>query len=324
MIEELNTRIGIVEVDEEANYGRFSMTPLERGYGTTLGNSLRRILLSSLPGAAISNIKIDNVHHEFSTVKGVVDDVPEIILNVKGIAVSKLSEGPIVLNLDVEGPRRVLAKDISPDVEIEISNPEHYIATVNESGRLQMELTVVSGKGYALAEQNKDEDAPLGTIPIDSSFTPVKKVNFTVENTRVGQMTDYDKLTLEVWTNGTVTPQEAVSLGAQILIDHLTHFAELPNYEFEEEEEEILEEVDQGRLLSTNIEDLDLSLRSFNCLKRANIGTVGDIVAKSVEELWKIKNFGKKSFAEVESKMEELRLTLRSEAEEEDEDEEEE
>lgn len=316
MIEKLNTKIEILEIDEKNNRGRFVISPLERGYGTTLGNSMRRVLLSSLPGSAISSIKFDEgVLHEFSTVKGVIEDVPEIILNIKGIAIKKLTdnEGPIKLRLDVEGPKIVTAGDIVGDAELDIVNKDHYIATVNDEGSIHMDLQVSDGTGYSTADQHKPEELQIGEISIDSSFTPVGKVNFIVEKTRVGQTIDYDKLTLEVETNGTITPQEAVSDGAQILINYLNFFTELPNIEEEqvievEDEEEI---DDNEQVLSLTLEELDLSLRAFNCLKRAGINTVGEIIEVPEDELSKIKNFGKKSFIEVKEKIEGLGLELK-------------
>ena len=313
MIESLNTKIEILEIDESNNLGRFVISPLERGYGTTLGNSMRRVLLSSLPGSAISSIKFDEgVLHEFTTVKGVIEDVPEIILNLKGIAIKNVGDNsePIKLRLDIKGPKIVTAGDISQDVNLEIVDKDHYIATVNDEGELHLDLTVMSGSGYSIADQHKEEDAAIGTIPIDASFTPVGKVNYIVEKTRVGQTIDFDKLILEVTTNGTITPQEAVSEGAQILINYLDFFTELPDLDEEETviemEEEEEDETDQ--LLSITIEELDLSLRAFNCLKRAELDTVGKILEVPVDELAKIKNFGKKSFVEVKEKIEDLGL----------------
>ncbi len=320
MVNKLNTKVEILEIDEEASYGKFSMAPLERGYGTTLGNSLRRVLLSSLPGTAISSIKFDDgVPHEFSTIPGVMEDVTEIVLNLKGVAIKRLdNKGEVAnLRLDVEGPKIVTAGDIQDNTDVEIVNRDHYICTVNSEGAIHMDLVVIDGSGYTLADQNKSESDPIGTIAIDSSFTPVSKVNYSVENTRVEQITDYDKLILEVWANGTVTPQEAVAAGSQVLMDHLNLFTELPNYVFEEEEVEVEEEVDEENLiLEKPIEDLDLSLRSYNCLKRANINTVGDILEYEVSELKKIRNFGKKSFTEVESKIDELGLQLTDKSDE--------
>ena len=315
MIEKLNTKIEILEIDEKNNLGRFVISPLERGYGTTLGNGMRRVLLSSLPGSAISSIKFDEgVLHEFTTVKGVIEDVPEIILNIKGIAIKKIAENsePITLRLDVKGPKIVTARDISGDTNLEIVNKDHYIATINDEGSINMDLTVIDGSGYSVADQHKVENAPIGLISIDSSFTPVKKVNFIVEKTRVGQTIDYDKLILEVTTNGTLNPQEAVSDGAQILINYLNFFTELPNVDEEEIQIEVEEEEDENEhLLQLTIEELDLSLRAFNCLKRADLNTVGDILEIPIDELSRIKNFGKKSFTEVKAKIEDLGLELK-------------
>ncbi len=315
MINKLNTKIEILNINEETNYGKFTLSPLERGYGTTLGNSLRRVLLSSLPGTAISSIKFDEgVLHEFTTVKGVIEDVPEIILNIKGIAIKKLVEhsDPIKLRLDVQGPKIVTAGDITGEVDLEIVNKDHYICTVNDEGSIHMELNVIDGKGYTLADQNKSEDDPIGLIAIDSSFTPVKKVNYQVENTRVEQIIDYNKLILEVWTNGTITPQEAVSEGAQILINYLDFFTELPDLDEEIQVEVEEDDSEDNQVLSITVEELDLTLRSFNCLKRAGLNTVGDIIEKDSDFLSKIKNFGKKSFDEVEAKIQELGLELKS------------
>lgn len=315
MIDKLNTKIEILNINEDNNYGKFSLSPLERGYGTTLGNSLRRVLLSSLPGTAISSIKFDDgVLHEFTTVKGVIEDVPEIILNIKGIAIKRLVENfePVQLRLDVKGPKIVTAGDITGDVNLEIINKDHYICTVNDEGSINMELNVIKGSGYSLADQNKSEDDPIGLIAIDSSFTPVKKVNYQVEDTRVGQTIDYNKLILEVWTNGTITPQEAVSEGAQVLINYLDFFTELPDLDEEIFQDEEEEETEDNQVLSITIEELDLSLRSFNCLKRVGLSTVGDIVSKDRVWLSKIKNFGAKSFDEVEEKINSLGLELKS------------
>lgn len=313
MVKTLDTKVDILELDETQHYGKFCMSPLERGYGTTLGNALRRILLASMPGTAIASIKFDEeVMHEFSTVPGVLEDVPELILNLKGIAIRKLVEPgeSIRLRLDVEGPKIVTAGDISDHVDLEIVNRDHYLCTVNDQGELHMDLVVIDGDGYRLADQNKHEDDPIGTIAIDSSFTPVRKVNFTVENTRVGQITDYDKLIIEVQTDGTITPQEAMAQGARVLIDHLNLFSALPDIQVQEvgedEEEEVVDT--ENDLLRRPIEDLDLSLRSYNCLKRAGIHLIDDIVSKDVSELAKIRNFGKKSFAEVREKIEALGL----------------
>lgn len=318
MIEKLDTNIEILDINEEDHYGKFALYPLERGYGTTIGNSIRRVLLSSLPGSSVSKILIEGVLHEFSTIDGVVEDVPEIILNIKGLDIKKIGEEDVTLFLDIQGPKIVTAKDISKDSSIEIANPDHYIATVNDKANLFISLEVTDGKGYQLSDQNKSESDPIGTIAIDSSFTPVEKVNYYVENTRVGEATDYDKLIIEVWTNGTISPQEALSEGANIIINDFKYFRDLPNVSFVEEEvkEEQAEEVvvdNTDQQLEKTIEEMDLSLRSFNCLKRAGFDTVSDIVEKSEAELKTIKNFGKKSLEEVKDKVHEMGLSLKDE-----------
>ena len=316
MIEKLDTNIQILDIDEEENYGKFALYPLERGYGTTIGNSMRRVLLSSLPGSSVSKILIDGVLHEFSIIEGVVEDVPEIILNIKGLNLKKHSDEDVTLFLEIEGPKIVTAKDIKEDALVEIANPDHYIATVNDKSKLLIAMDVTNGNGYRISEDNKDEKDPIGTIAIDSSFTPVEKVNFTVENTRVGESTDYDKLIIEVWTDGTVTPQEALSTGSSILIDNFSFFNELPGKTFPPEEievEEEIEEEDVNEDLGRTIEELDLSLRSFNCLKRAGFNTVADIIKVSESELKTIKNFGKKSLTEVIDKIHELGFSLKDE-----------
>ncbi|MFO3667889.1 MULTISPECIES: DNA-directed RNA polymerase subunit alpha [Anaerococcus] len=316
MIEKLNTDIEILDINEENHYGKFALYPLERGYGTTIGNSMRRVLLSSLPGSSVSKILIDGVLHEFSVIDGVVEDVPEIILNIKGLRVKKHSEEDVTLFLDIEGPKIVTAKDIKEDALVEIANPDHYIATVNDKSKLLIAMDVTNGKGYRISEDNKDEADPIGTIAIDSSFTPVEKVNYTVENTRVGESTDYDKLIIEVWTNGTVSPQEALAEGSSILMENFSFFNELPDKQFPPEEEEIIDEQEEESLdegLDKTIEELDLSLRSFNCLKRAGFDTVADIIAVPESELKTIKNFGKKSLTEVIDKIHELGFVLKDE-----------
>lgn len=318
MIEKLDTNIQILDINEEENYGKFALYPLERGYGTTIGNSMRRVLLSSLPGSSVSKILIEGVLHEFSTIDGVVEDVPEIVLNIKGLDVTKHTDEDVTLFLDIEGPKIVTAKDIKEDSSVEIANPDHYIATVNEKSRLFIAMDVTDGKGYRISEENKKESDPIGAIAIDSSFTPVKKVNFTVENTRVGESTDYDKLIMEVWTNGTITPQEALAEGSSILIDNFSFFTELPNQQFPPEVEEVEEEVNDeeenlNEDLAMTIEEMDLSLRSFNCLKRAGFNRVSDIIEVTESELKAIKNFGKKSLTEVIEKLDELGLSLKDE-----------
>ena len=316
MIDKIETNIEILDIREEDHYGKFALYPLERGYGTTIGNSMRRVLLSSLPGSSVSKILIDGVLHEFSIIDGVVEDVPEIILNIKGLNVKKHSDEDVTLFLEIEGPKIVTAKDIKEDALVEIANPDHYIATVNDKSKLLIAMDVTNGNGYRISEDNKDEKDPIGTIAIDSSFTPVEKVNFTVENTRVGESTDYDKLIIEVWTNGTVTPQEALAEGSSILIDNFSFFKELPGKTFPPEEIEVEEEIveeDTNEDLDRTIEELDLSLRSFNCLKRAGFNTVADIIAVPESELKTIKNFGKKSLTEVIDKIHELGFSLKDE-----------
>ncbi|MBZ2386135.1 DNA-directed RNA polymerase subunit alpha [Anaerococcus murdochii] len=316
MIDKIETNIEILDIREEDHYGKFALYPLERGYGTTIGNSMRRVLLSSLPGSSVSKILIDGVLHEFSIIDGVVEDVPEIILNIKGLNVKKHSDEDVTLFLEIEGPKIVTAKDIKEDALVEIANPDHYIATVNDKSKLLIAMDVTNGNGYRISEDNKDEKDPIGTIAIDSSFTPVEKVNFTVENTRVGESTDFDKLIIEVWTNGTVTPQEALAEGSSILIDNFSFFKELPGKTFPPEEIEVEEEIveeDTNEDLDRTIEELDLSLRSFNCLKRAGFNTVADIIAVPESELKTIKNFGKKSLTEVIDKIHELGFSLKDE-----------
>ncbi|MCF6465290.1 DNA-directed RNA polymerase subunit alpha [Clostridium sp. Cult2] len=311
MIEIEKPRIEIIEVSEDNTYGKFVVEPLERGYGTTLGNSLRRVLLSSLPGAAISSIKIQGVLHEFSIVPGVLEDVPEMILNIKGIAAKIYSDEPVTLRLEAEGAQVITAGDIITGPDVEILNKDHYIATVNEDGKLYMELEMIKGRGYNVAERNKREGQSVGVIPIDSSFTPVKKVNFLVENTRVGQITDYDKLTLEVWTDGTMKPEEATSLGAKILTEHLNLFIGLTDHVNNVEIMVEKEEDKKEKVLEMTVEELDLSVRSYNCLKRAGINTVDELTQKTEEDLMKVRNLGKKSLEEIQEKLGELELSLR-------------
>lgn len=315
MFEFEKPRIEIAEMAQDGSYGRFVVEPLGRGYGTTLGNSLRRILLSSLPGSAVSNVKIDGVLHEFSVIPGVKEDVTEIILNLKCLAIKNTSEGneSKVAYIDVEGEGEVTAKDIKADSDIEILNPDLHIATLSggPNSKLYMEITISNGRGYVGADKNKKEDQPIGMLPVDSIFTPVTRVNFLVENTRVGQITDYDKLTLEVWTNGTIAPDEAVSYGAKLLNEHLALFIDLSD---NAKNTEILVEKEEGKkekVLEMSIEELDLSVRSYNCLKRAGINTVEDLACKTEEEMMKVRNLGKKSLEEVLNKLAELGLALR-------------
>ena len=319
MIEIEKPKIEIVEISEDNRYGKFVCEPLERGYGTTLGNSLRRILLSSLPGAAITSIRIDGVLHEFSTIPGVRDDVTNIVLNLKSLCFKMYSEEPRVLRLDIKGEKEVSAADIITDPDVEILNTDLHIATLNEDGELHIEMTVERGKGYVAAEKNKKPDHVIGVIPIDSIFSPVQRVNYTVQDTRVGNVTDYDKLILEVWTDGSIRPEESVSRAAAILISHFKLFQNMAGIPEEEEEEEVLppepEEPDASKVLETTIDDLDLSVRSFNCLKRANINTVADLVSKTEEDMMKVRNLGRKSLEEVKKKLEEYDLALKKEEE---------
>ena len=311
MFEFEKPRIEIAEMAPDGTYGKFVVEPLERGYGTTLGNSLRRILLSSLPGAAVSNVKIDGVLHEFSVIPGVKEDVTEIILNLKGLAIKNTSEGnePKIAYIDVEGEGEVKGSDIKCDSDIEILNPEHHIATLSggAGSKLYMEITINKGRGYVGADKNKKDDQPIGMLPVDSIFTPVTRVNFLVENTRVGQITDYDKLSLEVWTNGTIAPDDAVSFGAKILNEHL-------NLSDNAKDTSIMVEKEEGKkekVLEMSIEELDLSVRSYNCLKRAGINTVEDLANKTEDEMMKVRNLGRKSLEEVLNKMAELGLSLK-------------
>ena len=312
MIEIEKPAIECLEKNDDGSYGKFVIEPLERGYGMTLGNSLRRVLLSSLPGAAVTAIRVEDVFHEFSTVKGVIEDMTEIILNVKGIRAKLHVDGPKTVYISSEEGRTgvVTAGDIVRDEEVEIMNPDHVIATLNGDGRLFIELTLNKGRGYNTAERNKWANQPIGVIPIDSIFTPVKKVNYSIENTRVGQFTDYDKLTLEVWTDSTIEVSEAVSLGAGILCDHLGLFQALT----ESIGGQSFKDVDDGKVknhvFDTVIEDLDFSVRTYNCLKRAGINTVGDLVARTEDDMMKVRNLGKKSLEEVILKLEELGLSL--------------
>jgi len=305
------TRIECVEQDEEGKYGKFVVEPLERGYGTTLGNSLRRVLLSSLPGAAVTSVRIEGVLHEFSTIPGVREDTTDIILNIKGLALKMYGDEPQIIRLEAEGEGVVRAGDIIAGPDIEILNPELYLATLEPDGRLFMEMTVEKGRGYVPAERNKKAEQIIGDIPVDSIFSPIYKVNYTVENTRVGQQTDYDRLILEVSGNGAIPPDEAVSQAAQIIIKYLQLFVGLTDrVEITEPEPE--EQTDEkDKVLEMPIEELELSVRSFNCLKRAGINTVGDLTMRTVEEMMKVRNLGKKSLEEVEKKLAELGLSLK-------------
>ena len=310
MIEIEKPRIECVEMAEDYSYGKFVVEPLERGYGITLGNSLRSVLLSSLPGASVNSIKIDGVLHEFSTIPGVIEDVTEIILNIKELALKVHSEGSKVIYIDYEGDGEIKAGDIKTDADVEVLNPELHIATISGNNRLYMELMVDTGRGYVPAERNKQQNQPIGIIPIDSIYTPIKKVNYTVENTRVGQVTDFDKLTIELWSNGSIQPDEAVSLGAKILSEHLNLFIDLTDHAKDAEIMVEKEETKKEKVLEMTREELDLSVRSYNCLKRAAIHTVEDLINKTEEDMMKVRNLGRKSLEEVVQKMEALGLSL--------------
>ncbi|MBC9874439.1 DNA-directed RNA polymerase subunit alpha [Macrococcus epidermidis] len=313
MIEIEKPRIETVEISEDSKFGKFVVEPLERGYGTTLGNSLRRILLSSLPGAAVKNIEIEGVLHEFSAVENVVEDVTTMIMNIKKLALKIYSDEDKTLEIDVKDEGVVTAKDIMHDSDVEILNPDLKIATVSKGGHLKMRLVANAGRGYTLAEDNNTSDLPIGVIPVDSIYTPVERVNYTVENTRVGQSTNFDKLTLDVWTDGSLTPQEAISLGAKIMTEHLNIFVDLTD---EAQNAEIMiekEEDHKEKVLEMSIEELDLSVRSYNCLKRAGINSVQELADKSEADMMKVRNLGRKSLEEVKFKLEDLGLGLRKE-----------
>ena len=311
MLEIEKPKIEIGEMNEEYTYGRFTVEPLERGYGITLGNSLRRILLSSLPGAAVTSVKINGVLHEFSTIPGVVEDVTDIILNLKCLCLKMYVDEEKVLYIDAKEPGTVTAGDIICDSDVDILNKDLSIATLSENANLSMEITVAKGRGYVSSERNKKSEHIIGIIPVDSSFTPVRKVNYNVENTRVGQITDYDKLTIEVWTDGSIRPDEAVSISAKILNDHLRLFIGLTEAANEVEIMVEKEEEQKDKILEMSIEELDLSVRSYNCLKRANINTVEELINKSEDDMMKVRNLGKKSLKEVGNKLDELGLSLR-------------
>jgi len=310
LIEIEKPKIECVEISEDNSYGKFVVEPLERGYGITLGNSLRRILLSSLPGVAVVSIKIDGVLHEFSTIPGVVEDVTEIILNIKELSLKLYSEGQKIVYIDAEGEGPVKAGDIKADADVEILNPDLHIATLNGDSRFYMELVINKGRGYVPAEKNKQPGQPIGIIPVDSIYTPVRKVNYAVENTRVGQVTDYDKLTMEVWTNGSIKPDEAISLGAKILSEHLNLFIDLSDKARHAEIMVEKEETKKEKVLEMTIEELDLSVRSYNCLKRAGINTVEDLTNKTEDDMMKVRNLGRKSLEEVLQKLQALGLSL--------------
>jgi len=296
---------------EDNSYGKFVIEPLERGYGMTLGNALRRVLLSSLPGAAVTSVKIDGILHEFSNAPGLVEDITDLILNLKGLSVKMNCDEPRTIYVDTKGPKTIYARDIICDPDVEILNPDHYIATLDADGVLRMEISVAKGRGYVGADKNKQEDQPIGVIPIDSLFSPIIKVNFKVEDTRVGQQTDYDKLTIEILTDKTIAPDEAISASAQILRTYLDPFIKLKdNYIVDVDVKESPEDKKVG-LKEITIEELDLSVRSYNCLKRAGIHTVQELANKTEDEMMKVRNLGRKSLEEVVGKLEELGLSLR-------------
>ena len=318
MVKIIEPKIETVELKPDGTYGRFVGEPLDRGFGITLGNSIRRVLLSSLPGVAVISVKIDGIQHEFSTIPGVKEDVTEIILNVKGLTAKLYCDEPKLVRIEAEGECEVTAGSIEADSEIEILNPGMHIATLGPNARLSMEITLSKGQGYVSAERNKQiylDKAPIGTIPVDSIYTPVLKVNYTVENTRVEQITDYDKLTLEVWTDGTISAKEAVGLAAKILNRQLNHFVDLSDEVNSTEIMEKREESGKEKALEMTIEELDLSVRAFNCLKRAGVNTVQDLVYKSPEEMMKVRNLGKKSLEEVIEKLHSLGFHLSADEE---------
>ena len=308
--------IEIAEMSEDKKYGKFVVEPLERGYGTTLGNSLRRIMLSSLPGSAVSQVKIDGVLHEFSSISGVKEDVTEIIMNVKSLAIKNNSDTnePKTAYIEFEGEGVITAADIQTDADIEILNPEQVIATLSggADSKFYMELTITNGRGYVSADKNKSDDLPIGVIAVDSIYTPVERVNMAVENTRVGQMTDYDKLTLEIYTNGTLDPDEAVSLAAKVLSEHLNLFIDLSENAKTAEVMVEKENNEKEKVLEMNIDELELSVRSYNCLKRAGINTVEELCSRTSEDMMKVRNLGRKSLEEVLAKLKELGLQLNS------------
>lgn len=312
MLEIEKPKIQNVEVNEDGTYGKFVIEPLERGYGITLGNALRRILLSSLPGVAPNSVKIDGVLHEFSTVTGVKEDVTELILNIKNLAIKMQGEGPRTIYIDAKGPAVITAGDIKTDGDVEIVNKDMHIATIDDNGKLYMEITINRGRGYVTQAKNKNEELSISSIPVDSIYTPVKRVNFTVENTRVGQITDYDKLTLEIWTNGTIKTEEAISLSAKILIEHFKLFLTLTDNTNDMEIMIEKQEDKKEKILEMTIEELDLSVRSYNCLKRAGINTVSELANKSMEDMMKVRNLGRKSLEEVERKLRDFGLGLRT------------
>lgn len=311
MIEIEKPTINTMEIDDDSRYGEFVVEPLERGFGTTLGNSLRRILISSLPGVAVTSIKVEGILHEFSTIPDLKEDLVEIILNLKRLAIKMEGDGPRTLILNAQGPGEILAGDISTDMDIEILNSDLHIATMSDDANVYIEINIDRGRGYVPADKNKKHGQPIGVIPVDSIFTPVEKVNFKVENTRVGMMTDFDKLTLEVWTNGTLRPDEATGLAAKIMSEHLALFINLTDHVGDVEIMVEKEEDEKEKVLEMTIEELDLTVRSFNCLKRAGINTVEELTMRTEDDMMKIRNLGRKSLEEVITKLESLSLGLK-------------
>lgn len=312
MIEIEKPNIEITELSEDGSYGKFVVEPLERGFGTTMGNSLRRVLLSSLPGTAVSSIKVDGALHEFTTLTGVKEDLVEIVLNLKGLNLKMEGDEPKTLVINAQGEGVVKAGDIIADADVEIENTDHHIATLNEDAKLYMEINIEKGRGYVPAERNKKPNQPIGIIPVDSIFSPIRRVNYNVENTRVGQVTDFDKLTLEVWTNGTIRADEATSLAAKIMSEHLSLFVNLTAHLNDLEIMVEKEEDEKEKVLEMTIEELDLSVRSYNCLKRAGINTVQELIQKTEEDMMKVRNLGKKSLEEVNNKLAALNLSLKT------------
>ena len=311
MIEIEKPKVDIVELGEDYRYGKFVIEPLERGYGITIGNALRRILLSSLPGVAVNSIRLDGVLHEFSTVPGVKEDVTEIILTLKELSANIDGEGSRTLKIQAQGPCTVTGADIICPPDVEILNKDLVIATLDDNAKFNMDINIDKGRGYVPAEENKTENMPIGVLPVDSIYTPVQKVSYHVENTRVGQKSDYDKLTLEVWTNGSINPQEGISLAAKVLVEHLNLFIDLTEHVSNVEIMVEKEEDQKEKVLEMTIEELDLSVRSYNCLKRAGINTVEELANKSEDDMMKVRNLGKKSLEEVIQKLEELGLGLK-------------
>ena len=313
MIEIEKPEITTIEVSEDDKFGKIVIEPLERGYGTTLGNSLRRILLSSLPGSAITSVQIEGVLHEFQTIDGVTEDVGTIILNLKLLALKLHTEEDKVIELNVSGPKVVTAADIIHDNEVQILNPDLYICTIAEDAELKMQMNVSNGRGYVRSDHNKRDDMPIGVLPIDSIYTPIKKVNYTVENTRIGQRNLYDKLTMDIWTDGSISPESSLSLASKIMIEHLNVFLNLNEDARDVEIMVEKEETEKEKVLVMTIEELDLSVRSYNCLKRAGINTIQELTNKSESEMMKVRNLGRKSLAEVKGKLSDLSLSLRDE-----------